>query len=89
MTLLQCKTTPDLMKRDEKPQDAYLPEQLYPLYLGMPMHEFEAVKKQQALPINQGIMDFRIEKKERYSDELVESVIYYFDAENSQREGFK
>ena len=82
--LLQCVTTTDHTTRDKKPQDSLLIEQLYPLYLGMPMTEFDAVKKDKAQPINQdSIMDFRIEKKEIYVDEIVESVIYYFDAENN------
>jgi hypothetical protein len=83
LILIQCITPTAQIKREKKPQDSFLPQQLYPLYLGMPMKEFAEIKKDKALHIGSGIMDFRIEKKEVYADKLVESVIYYFDAESN------
>ncbi len=80
----QCITPSASIKREKKPQDSFLPQQLYPLYLGMPMREFDEIKKHTAARINQdSIMDFRIEKKEAYADKLMYSVIYYFDAEKN------
>lgn len=84
LLFFSCTTSKLMQKGKHQQQRKHFPEYFRPLYFGMPLLDFEKLKKVEVQ--GGGLMDFRIEFTETeladFRKEGIREVTYYFDGDS-------
>lgn len=83
LTLLLAFSACFLQRKAQKPHQKYLPDEFRNVYFGMPLEEFEKLKKGTDLE-QSDLMSFRISITEKKPEKAIKEVTYYFDNENEK-----